>query len=146
MKDMDTINIVGLPPDRIFEVYLGVREYFESFAERSRGETTAAQLAFDVAQGKQQCWIINIDGIRGCALTRFDGKVVEITHCSGSAREEWQDALVSEIEAWAKHVKAFRVRTINRPGWTPFLKTRGYRETHRIMERDIGQDHKDNAE
>lgn len=135
------MTIVGLPPDTIFDVFPLIRGYFESFAKRTRGEVTAVGLARDVASGSKQCWIARDDDVKACALTRIwdgDVRVVEIVYCAGADREGWQSEMVDKIAEWAEEIGAQRLRTINRPGWAAFLRSKGLRETHRVMERDIG--------
>ena len=115
-----------------------VKDYFASFEKRSKGELTAGQLLLLVIEKKLQCWVAT-DGkeIKACALTELSGKTVVFAFCAGKDRDEWRDEMVDEIERWAAHIGANRVRIICRPGWTKELKTLGYRESHRVLEKDI---------
>lgn len=115
-----------------------VKDYFRSFEERSHGELTAGELLTHVIDKKLQCWIAT-DGenVKACALTEIHGTTIVFAFCAGEDREEWRDAMVSEIEQWATHLEARRVRIICRPGWVPELKALGYKESHRVLEKDI---------
>lgn len=79
--------------------------------------------------------LVAVDGeaIKACALTTFaPNGAVSVPYCAGEDRKEWQDALLDFIEA-----RGVDVEIICRPGWvrSARLKERGYRETHRVMER-----------
>lgn len=135
------MNILGVQADEFWPVFPLVEWHFRSFEERSRGEVTAEDLAEEVMAMRKQCWIAWDGKVRACALTHVEEgriKVVELTHCAGDGREDWQEPLVAELRSWAAFIGAQRFRTINRPGWTPVLRKMGLRETHRVMETDIG--------
>ena len=126
-----------MPPGDMARVYPLVEWHFDSFAERSNGATLSTDLLTEVETEKKQCWIAWDDGVRACALTQvLTGrvKVVEVTHCAGKGREDWQGPIMEEIMNWARHIGATQLMTINRPGYTKFLKGLGLKETHRIME------------
>lgn len=120
------------------EIFPHVAWHFNSFAERSRGETTVETLVRDVLDANRQCWVFIDAGVQACALTKVTGPTVEMTHCAGQGREDWQEQLVDDIRTWARDIGATRFRTINRPGWTKMLRGMGLRETHRIMEQELG--------
>ena len=133
--------ISGIPAEKFEGWYPKLEWAFESFAERSRGEATKEDLAGQVMATTSQCWIVWDNKVKAVALTEVkEGRIksVTLTHCAGDGREAWQKPLVNELKKWAKHIGATRFATVNRPGWTPFLREMGLRETHRIMEQDIG--------
>lgn len=138
-----SLSIVGVPSADIEKVFPLVAWHFNSFAERSRGEVTADDLVREVRERRKQCWLAWDGQVRACALTHVEEghiKVVEMTHCAGQGREDWQEPMVRELQRWAKAIGARRFRTINRPGWTKALKAMGLRETHRVMEAELGQE------
>lgn len=134
--------IVGVQRAQLMDVWPLVSRYFQSFAERSKGETTAGQLLADCAMGKRQCWLA-IDGeknVKACGLTEIasPSQTVIFNFCAGEGRHEWREQMVDEIERWAREaVGSRKVVIVCRPGWTKELKGMGYRETHRILERDL---------
>ena len=137
---MGDLRISGLQVDSFKAWYPSLKWAFDSFAERSSGTATAEDLAGQVLAMTSQCWIAWDGDIVAVALTEVQEsrkKTVCMTHCAGRGRERWQRPLVDEIKNWAKHIGATRFATVNRPGWTPFLKQMGLKETHRLMEQDI---------
>lgn len=136
---MGSLRIVGMPAERVPEIWPAIRWHFESFAERGYGQTSSDILA-RVLKEETQCWIVWDEGVRAVALTSVEEnrkKAVVIHHCAGTGWEEWHEQLVSAIREWARSIGATRLKTYNRPGWTKALKKLGLRETHRVMEQDI---------
>jgi len=137
------IRIVGVQPEDIMDVWPYVKEYFASFETRAKGFLTASDLLTSVIDGKMQCWIAvgeEISDVRACGLTEIPKgrkKVVVFSFCSGKGREDWRDAMVDEIERWSRHIGADTLRIICRPGWTKEIKSLGYRETHRILDKEL---------
>ena len=75
--------------------------------------------------------------VKACALTEVCRKAVVLAFCAGRDREEWRDEMVDEIKRWAKSRGLTRFRIICRPGWTREMKALGFKETHRVLEREI---------
>lgn len=66
---------------------------------------------------------------------RGDDLIGELIWTTGSRRKDWEH-LLPELERYLKeHIGCVAIRPICRPGWKPFLKQRGYRETHVTMEK-----------
>lgn len=130
--------IVGaLSPGEIEAYWPHLEKRFLSFEERTHGDVTAQMLKEDCQAGKRQCWVAVNEGIEAVALTEVAGlnNRVWLEYCSGEGRLDWQDKIVDHIEAWAREIGSPGVLTFSRTGWTKFLKGKGYRETHRIMEK-----------
>jgi len=133
-------SVIGLQADHVAELWPILKPAFDSFADRATVGATHEYLA-DCLMKKRQCWIVHDGGVKAVALTEVsegERKIVDLTHCYGEGREGWQEELVEEIRNWAKSIGAVHFRAVCRPGWTKFLKGMGMRETHRIMEQDIG--------
>lgn len=134
------MGVVGLQPDKLVEVWPHLKWAFDSFSGRSHA-TRAHEFLEDVLAGRRQCWIVvEDDKVQAVALTeakKGNGLTISLTHCAGEFREAWQEDLVSTLRDWAKAQGATRFMAVCRPGWTPFLKTMGLRETHRVMEQDL---------
>ncbi len=64
------IAIVGVQRDQLMDVWPLVTWHFQSFADRSQGETTPGKLLYEVAEGKRQCWLA-LEGktVKACALS-----------------------------------------------------------------------------
>lgn len=136
--------IAGVPIRQVMTLWPHVKEHFASFQDRSKGTVTAGRLLDDVMHGKRQCWVA-LDGkeVKACALTEIlDGAmpVVALNFCAGKNREGWWREMVDEIERWARSKDITRVGIVCRPGWAKSLKQLGYRETHRVLERDVKED------
>ena len=132
------MNIIGVQPHEMMALWPHVKDYFRSFENRSEGELTAGELLTRVIDKRLQCWIaLTGSVVKACALTEVTKKTVVFAFCAGKDRDEWRDEMVDEIEKWAAHIGANRVRIICRPGWTKELKTLGYKESHRVVEKDI---------
>ena len=66
----------------------------------------------------------------GVCVTRImmlpNFKQCEVILLKGEKRELWQDALANTIEKLAKETNCKRIAVHARPGWQPFLKTKGW--------------------
>jgi hypothetical protein len=134
------MDIIGVPASDFPVMANAVAWHFDSFVDRSHGETDLEHLLMDVMNGERQCWMAWDGRVRACGLTQVldDGmKVVELTHCAGDGREDWNALLIENLKEWSKHIGAKRFRVINRPGHTKMLKEMGFKETHRILEQDL---------
>jgi len=58
------------------------------------------------------------------ALPNF--KQCEVILLKGEKRKLWQDKLANKIESLARETKCKRIAVHARPGWQPFLKTKGW--------------------
>lgn len=127
-------EIRSVPASQFSEVYPLIARFFASFVERAHGGLLPGYLETEVLAGRAHVLVAVVDGeIKACALTTFaPNGAVSVPYCAGEGREDWQDDLLDFIEA-----RGVDVEIICRPGWvrSARLKERGYRETHRVMER-----------
>lgn len=133
------MTVTGLQPQNIAEIWPLLKPAFDSFAERAADGEAHGYLA-DCLEARRQCWVVYDEGVRAVALTEVKTgaiKSVEMTHCYGEGREDWQEVLVTELQKWARSIGAKHFRAVCRPGWVKFLKTMGLRETHRVMEQGL---------
>jgi hypothetical protein len=74
----------------------------------------------------------------GMQYRRLAGELVaEIIWLTGFGSKDWQH-LLPEMEQYLKaHVGANKIRPICRPGWWRLLKTKGYRQTHTVLEKSL---------
>jgi len=67
----------------------------------------------------------------GVCVTRImmlpNFKQCEVILLKGEKRELWQDELANTIEKLAKETGCKRIAVHARPGWQPFLKTKGWK-------------------
>lgn len=134
-------SVIGLQAKHVAEMWPMLKPAFDSFAERAADGTAHGYLA-DCLNKKRQCWIVYDGKLKAVALTQIERgeekTILDLTHCYGEGREDWQKELVEEIRNWGRSVGAAHFRAICRPGWTKFLREMGLRETHRVMEQSIG--------
>jgi hypothetical protein len=69
------------------------------------------------------------------ALPNF--KQCEVILLKGNKRELWQDKLANQIEKLAKETKCKRIAVHARPGWEPFLKTKGWAVKRYLYTKEI---------
>lgn len=135
----DSLAIVPLTTDDFQSVFSQIEWAFDHFEERSRGEAEKGQLIADIMSDRRQVWLVVSDKVKAVALTEvLGGKIVVLTHCTGENHTEWASDLVDTVQDWAKHIGAATIRAVCRPGWSKFLKNKGMKETHRVLETQIG--------
>jgi hypothetical protein len=127
--------IEGIPADDYMRFRSNILPFLMNFAERSFTGGGAAGLESDILSRTRQVW--KIGDWQALALTTVEPDAVVITHCAGSNREDWQEALDAEIETWARALGKSRIAAHTRPGWAKLAKTLGYRETHRTFVKEI---------
>jgi hypothetical protein len=104
---------------------------------------TAESLFQDCALGRKQLWIgaSKENGIEFVGLTEMvnheQGRTLDIVVCVGSGRLRWLDKL-AVVEQYALDQGCRRVRSFSRPGWRRDLAKRGYRHTHDVLEKEVG--------
>jgi hypothetical protein len=115
-------------------------QFLPAIAKRSK-ETVLALLAKVERKDVQPILIWDEDNLRAVALLgiayhkRGDDLIAEWVWMTGKDREQWQD-LLPELERYLKeHIGCAVIRPVCRPGWMPFLKQRGYKQTHVMMEK-----------
>ena len=64
-------------------------------------------------------------------------KQVEVVLLAGEKRELWQDELANTIESLAKSSACKRIAVHARPGWQPFLKTKGWEAKRYLYTKEI---------
>ena len=69
------------------------------------------------------------------ALPNF--KQREVILLKGEKRNLWQDKLANKIESLAKETKCKRIAVHARPGWQPFLKTKGWEVKRYLYTKEI---------
>ena len=67
---------------------------------------------------------------------RGNDLIGEIVWLTGKGMREWRH-LLTEMESYLKQRGCVEIKPICRPGWSRFLKQRGYRTTHLTMEKKL---------
>ena len=105
------------------------------FAAHSHARTTALQLLDAIMAEEMQTYVA--DDFKAVCLTTVHPEHIEINCCAGEDRTDWQDDLEAHITEWAKAMGKDRVIMIARPGWSKWAKTRGYRQAHVEMVKEV---------
>lgn len=127
--------ITGLQSAQIEGLMPMLRPFFENIAGRSHSRWSVADIIEEASSGKVQTWVCG--QWQAVALTRVWPDAVSIVACTGADREDWCDALETEIRAWARHLGKRHLLIDGRPGWSRWLRTKGYQEAHREMVIDL---------
>lgn len=75
-----------------------------------------------------------LSGIRRCFVG--DSLMGDLVWMTGGNRETWQH-LLDDLEHYLKEDGCIKCRAACRPGWSRFLKQRGYKMTHIFMEKNL---------
>lgn len=136
-------RLVEVEPERVLEAWPLVREAFANIAESSRGKLTAEDLLRLCVADFVTLFVVIDDksDLQATVLTEFAQyprkKVCRIIGCVGQDRKRWVHHL-SEIESWARNHGCAAMQNIGREGWLRDLKAAGYRCTHYLFEKELG--------
>lgn len=100
----------------------------EHFAEVERGEVIPL-LAWDGQKAHA------LAGAR-IEVNGRNEPVCHLVWCAGEDAEAWFD-LLDEIEAWAIARGCVAMKGTVRPGWSRWMKRKGYDATHVVVEKDL---------
>jgi len=107
-----------------------------------RSDETVDELIDAIISGRVQIGLVWDDDNRKAHalvgwLYRRAGRelIAEVHWITGWGSKEWRH-LLAELEKYLKeHAGATVIKPLCRPGWRPFLKQQGYRQTHVVMEK-----------
>ena len=138
------MQIVPIPTTR--EALEKTFDHWFPFVERLAQHTKEPLQGFtqNISLGKMQIGVVWDEDHKECvALLGWQYKraggdlIAEILWLTGRGAKHWRH-LLPELEKYLKeHNGCTKIRTISRPGWTPFLKESGYQLTHHVMEKNL---------
>jgi hypothetical protein len=107
-----------------------------------RSDETVDELIDHVVSGRVQIGLIwdekerKAYALLGIVYSRLGRELIgELRWAAGWGTKEWRH-LLPEVEKYLKeHVGCTISKPVCRPGWRPFLKQAGYRQTHVVMEK-----------
>ena len=107
----------------------------------SSGLYWPSEIYAELLAGSYQLWLAwNKDGIRACMVTTVEqsqrAKWVRGILCAGENPADWVPH-IEFIEAWAKAQGATYSHMMGRPGFEKWLRPKGYRRTHALMEKRL---------
>jgi hypothetical protein len=136
-------QLVEIGPDRLAEAWPLVRGAIGQIAESSRGKIEAQDLLQLIAGGGVCLFVVIDDNadLLATVLTEFAQyprkKVCRIIGVIGHDRRRWVHHL-SELEDWARRHGCAAMQNIGREGWLRELKAQGYKATHLLFEKELG--------
>lgn len=133
-------NVALLPTDLILDCWPAIRPFVLKILERDDVNTEQSYLDA-LSEGRMQAWVAVADHqVIALMMTEIHtyprGKVCQMIACVGEQMRDWVD-FISEVESWARKEGCVKMRPVARTGWSRVLARYGYRETHRILERDL---------
>ncbi len=136
------LHLVPIPPDSLgpthhiwwpFVLLISERDKCdpEVKAEMLRKGEAQGFIIWDSEANKAMAFI----GVR--FALRGDARIGEIRWLAGENRAAWIH-LFGELESYLRDQQGCTaIDAIARPGWTKHLKSNGYRETHRVFEKEL---------
>ncbi len=109
---------------------------------RRKGSEPLASLVSQVANFEVHIGMVwdetRAHGLIAWQLRRIgEDLVADLVWMVGRDAKNWRH-LISDLERYLKeHLGCVMVRPKCRPGWAPFLKERGYKVTHYVMEKPL---------
>ena len=96
--------------------------------EHLKSEIMAQNLQLFMMFGSDDGKTVKVFGVFVTRITQLPNfKQVEVILLKGEKRELWQDEVAKGIESLAKQNGCKRIAVHARPGWEPFLKTKGWK-------------------
>jgi hypothetical protein len=136
------LHLVPIPPDCLDGSKAHWSPYVLSIAERAHNDP--AEMARMLYAGEAQAFLVwepvgarpqAFIGVQYLASTR--GRVGQIIWLMGENRAEWVH-LFGDLETYLREQeRCVTMKAISRRGWSKFLKSNGYRETHVVMEKAL---------
>jgi long-subunit acyl-CoA synthetase (AMP-forming) len=136
------LHLVPIPPECLEQTQVRWTPFVTAIAERASNDPN--EMARMLFEGEAQAFLVwepvgqkaqAFIGVQYLRSTK--GRVGQIIWLMGENRKEWVH-LFADLETYLReHQACVTVRAVARPGWTKFLKSSGYRETHVVMERAL---------
>lgn len=136
------LKVVQIPPEHIRAVWGLVCDQLEGIVERSHGRWSSATLLHAFEESDKSLWVVvDMDSraVRAVAFTTIiewptGMRTISVEAGAGEGREDWQDMLLDEIEAYAQHMGCAGSASWTRKGWERSLRHR-MTATHVLLER-----------
>ena len=117
-----------------------VEEYIENACNNSE-LYWPSEIKTALIKGDYQLWVSwSNDRVRACLVTTLEQSQrtmwIRGILCAGDGPDDWVYH-IDQIEAWAKAQGAEFSHLLGRPGFEKWLKPKGYRRTHTLMEKRL---------
>lgn len=133
--------LYGIQKHLIDEVWDEVRPWIAAACKASRGKFDENDIRIDLLTGDNQLWIWRTPTAYAIGITCLANyakqRVCQIRIVTGTNAAEWQETAIQTIEKWAKSNGCHAMELCARPGWSRRMRTSGYIETHRFIEKEL---------
>lgn len=131
----------GIQRTEIESVWADVRPWIEAACARNLGKYDALDIKAGLLRGEDQLWIWKSPTAFAVGITRLVNypkqRVCTIRIVTGTNAAEWQKEAMQTIERWAKENGCAAMELCARPGWSRRMRTQGFVETHRFIEKAL---------
>lgn len=136
------LHLVPIPPDCLQQMREIWWPYIVRISERDRCDPAEKERM--LFAGEAQAFLIwepekqKVHAFLGVRyMLRGRDRVADLIWLTGENRAAWAH-LFGELETYLReHQGCKAIKAIARPGWTKHLITNGYRETHRVFEKEF---------
>ena len=130
----------------VIDVWAGVKPYIDRAIEGS-SDTTTEYILGRIVDGDYKLWIGSDDDgkISYVGVTRLEYfAAVEKLAClvmylAGDDLDNWAHLALASLESWAMDNDCDELRITGRPGWERVFKGDGFRKTHTILAKPLGE-------
>jgi hypothetical protein len=137
------IALQSVPQNEVIEVWPQVRPYIDRVIESSNHDFTTEYILGRIADGDYQLWVGGDYSYVGVTrLEYFDASeklICLVMWLSGDDMPAWIDSALSQLESWAMDNDCDEIRITGRPGWERMFKKDGFRKTHTILAKPLGE-------
>jgi hypothetical protein len=127
-------------PEGIHLIWTEIRPFIERAIDN---HTTVEYVLGRIIDNDFQLWIGG--DMEYVAVTRIehfesiDTTAVLIMYLAGEGMSRWAKDALAQIESWAIQCGIDEIRITGRPGWERIFKGDGFRKTHTILAKPIGE-------
>lgn len=134
-------HLVPIPAAQLARFWHYVRPMLRSAAHRSSGKYLVEDILRDIRRHENQVWGCAVDGlVVATGLTQIVNfprkRICRIIAVEGRDHAAWLD-LIDVLAVWAKAEGCAALEPVCRPGWEKPLRTKGFRKTHILLERQL---------
>ena len=134
------IELREVDPGDIHLIWTEIRPFIERAID---DHTTVEYVLGRIIDHDYQLWIGG--DMEYVAVTRVeyfdatDKTAVLIMYLTGEGMSDWVKDALAQIESWATRHQVDEIRITGRPGWERVFKGDGFRKTHTILAKTIGE-------
>lgn len=139
----EPLLITGVLSQDIGDAWPYVANYLKEARERGFGGPTVPQIHSALLNEQMQLWVVH-DGrgrVFAACITQIlkegDSLDCMLVAVGGVGLQLWFDSGLEIIEEWAREKGVRSFRTVARKGWAKLAKSKGFKQTHCILEKRL---------